>query len=361
VAIWDTFFERRAEFARAGDEERMRLANLHDEGFRCQETNPEESVALFTLGRQVAEQLAEPWWVFFYDVWRTLAMTGYVEDYARGLDLAINCVLQARKPQFADHAWRVAAFNTLLGCYLEIDPEGYAGEIQRTLDYLDTLIPPGPHDDRLVMLGRRRFFLAGLERWNEARAVALEQLALCDGDTDHDDNWYGLSPASFLCWLGARQEDWASVQQYARLLEEWALPIHAAQEERCEADLWLAILARRAGDEPTARRRQRSAVARMGRLRIPCDVFYFDGLALYHELGGQLGHALRVRDKELAQFQGRGTHFRECTAHLKRSRLLARMGKLGATDLEAARSAMFNLRRPQRWLAQLQALAAQSL
>jgi hypothetical protein len=356
VGIWDSFFQRRREFVQANDQERLRMTDLHDEGFRCQETNPEESVALFTLGRQLAERLGEPWWVFFYDVWRTLAMTSYVEDYTRGLDLAVACVLQARKPQFADHAWRVAAFNTVLGCYLEIDPQGYAAEIQQTLDYLDTIIPPGPQDDRLVMLGRKRSFLAGLERWDEARAVALEQLALCDADTDHDDDWYGLSPVSFLCWLAGRQEDWAAMAQYADLLEEWALPIHAAQEERCEAELWQAILSRRAGDDRAARRSQRSAVARMARLGIPCDAFYLDALAQFHELGGNLANALRVRDKELAQFQGKGAHFRECEAHLKRCKLLARMARLRDSDLEAAHTAVKKLRRPQKYLTALDTL-----
>jgi hypothetical protein len=360
VGIWDSFFERRLEFAQANDQDRLRMTDLHDEGFRLQETRPEESFALFTRGRQLAAQLGEPWWVFFYDVWRTLAMTSYVEDYVRGLDLAVACVLEARKPQFAEHAWRIAAFNTLLGCYLEIDPNGYATEIEQTLDYLDTIIPPGPQDDRLVMLGRRRSFLSALDRLDEARAVALEQLALCDEDTDHDDDWYGLSPVSFLCWLGARQEDWPAVARYAELLYEWALPIHAAQEERCEAELWQAVLARRAGDEAAARRRQRSAVARMGRLGIPCDVFYLDALALYHELGGNLGHALRVRDRELAQFRGKGTYWRECEAHLKRCRLLARMGRLTDADLDAAQAAVGQLRRPQKYRDALKQLRSDS-
>jgi hypothetical protein len=208
----------------------------------------------------------------------------------------------------------------------------------------------------MVMLGRRRSFLAGLQRFAEAHEVALEQLALCDADEEHSDDWYGLSPAGFVCWLAARQEDWSTLAHYADLLEEWALPIHAAQEERAEAELWQAILARRAGDETTARRRQRNAVARMGRLGILCDVFYLDALALYHEVGGNLGHALRVRDKELAQFAGKGTHFRECEAHLKRCKLLAKMGKLRQSDLDAAHRAVGQLRRPEYYLTELKRL-----
>ena len=52
------------------------------------------------------------------------------------------------------------------------DPEGYAGPIRQALAYLEAELPPGPNDDRYVMLGEKRHFFMGMDRFEEARAVA---------------------------------------------------------------------------------------------------------------------------------------------------------------------------------------------
>jgi hypothetical protein len=355
MGIWDTFFERRREFARNGNRDGLRLADMHDEGFACQETEPEKSVAIFTEARRLAEQLGEPWWVFFYDVWRALAMNVYVRDSARGLELAIASVIQARKPEFADHAWRVAAFNELLECYIRIDPAGYAEEILQTIDHLETIIPAGPNDDRMVLLICKQRFLERLGRLDEARAVALELLELDDLGT-HDNRWYGLRAVSYLCWLAARQQDWEALAGHAELLEDWAAAIPAAQQFQAEAGLWQAVCARCASDEATAQRRARSVTGRVARAKMTCDVHFHDAVALFHELGDNSPSLLNGHDRELAELEGKGRHCRAAEVHVRRCALLARMGKLRPDDLAAARAAVGKLRRPEKYLADLDAL-----
>src|SRR5262249_42571806 len=151
------------------------------------------------------------------------------------------------------HPWRVAPFNSLLECYLSIDPLGYADEIQQTFDFLETILPRQPYDDLLVLLGHRWDFLAAQEKWEEARAVAQQRLAIKAANPERTSHFYGLSPASFLCWLSARQEDWDGLRHYAGLLEEWSASCSESDEYRSEAAIWQALAARQAGEEAAAR------------------------------------------------------------------------------------------------------------
>jgi hypothetical protein len=359
MSIWDWFFECVSEFRAAGDEERLRMADLHDQGFALQETDPDRALAAFTEGRQLAERLGESWWALFYDVWRVIALLGYKNDFRSVLDLAVHCALEVRKPHYAGHPWRFAAYNNLIAAYVGIDAEGYAEQIQQALAYLEAELPPEPNDDRYVMLGEKRHFFMATDRFAEAHQVAMTHLSLIDADDDPSNvGWYSVSVNADLCWLSWRLGDWEAVAGYAAATEEVARRVHQSESELAEALLWQAVLARRGGDEETAKRRHRAATARMGRLRRPASDEYFDALVLYHELGENLGLALKVRDRELQTVAGTGQLAYECQAHLKRCRLLARMGRLTDADLQAARAAARTLRKPGKPLAQIERIAS---
>jgi hypothetical protein len=352
MAIWDWFHDCCRQFAAAGDEERLRMAALHDEGFNCQETDPNRSIAVFTEGRQLAERLGEPWWVLFYDTWRVIATLGYKKDFRNVLDLAVRCALEVRKPQYAGHPWRFAAFNNLVHAYVGIDADGYAAEIEDALAYLEAEIPPGPNDDRYVMLGDKRAFLIERGLLPEAYAVAQTQVALVDSDGGNAD-WYAVQVHSALCWLCAQSGDWDGVAAHAETTEKLARRRGQCETELAEAQLWQAVLARRAGDEAQAGRAYRTATARMARLRTPPSPDYHDALALYFALAGDLPRALRVRDRELESIVERGRLAYECRVRIKRCRLLAQMGQLQEADLAVARASAGKLRLPERFLAEI--------
>src|SRR5205823_998324 len=135
-------------------------------------------------------------------VWRVIALLGYKHDFRNVLDLAAHCALEVRKPQYAGHPWRFAAYNNLVAAYVGIDPEGHAEQIRQALAYLDAELPPEPNDDRYVMLGEKRQFLMATERLEEARAVAMTHLCLLDSDDDPSNvGWYSVSVNADLCWL----------------------------------------------------------------------------------------------------------------------------------------------------------------
>jgi hypothetical protein len=354
--IWDWFNDCRFEWQDAGDDERLRLVDLHHEGFRHQETDPETTLALFTEGRQLAQKLNEPWWVLFYDVWRVIAYLSYLRDFKRGLELAVACAVEVRKPQFAGHPWRIACFNELTYAYVNVDPVGYAEQIQQTLDFLETEIPPGPNDDRLVMMNFKRNFYRGVGRYEDAYQTALAEINLAHSDQQLDRSWYAVAGICALCWICWKRGAWDEVAHFADATAEMASLHDNRQAELAEATAWHAVLARRQGDEERARRAYRRAAARMGRLGAPANAEYFDALCLFHEMAGGTAEALRARDRELAALDGRGQLAYECDVHLERCRLKKALGRLTADDVATARRAAGLLKQPARWLARIEAL-----
>jgi hypothetical protein len=83
---------------------------------------------------------------------------------------------------------------------------------------------------------------------------------------------------------------------------------------------------------------------------------YFHALAAYHEMRGNSAEALRVRDAEWQTIADRGRLAYECEVLIERCRLLARMGQLEPTHREAARQAAGKLRRPERYLVDIDAI-----
>jgi hypothetical protein len=357
MGIWDQFHEFRKAFHLAGDEDRLLLVFLHSEGFACQETDPDRTLAIFTEGRQLAQRLGEPWFVLFYDVWRVIALLSYKHDFRNVLDLAIQCALEMRKPANAQHAWRFAAFNNLVNAYAGIDPEGYDAPIRQALAYLEAEIPPGPNDDRYVMMTHKRRFLADAGRIDDAYRVAQEQLVLADTDRNrHNADWYTIAVHNHLCGLCQQMSDWEGVASHASAVEELAQRVDQSQINLAEALAWQALLARRAGDDLTAGKFFRQAIARMARLQRAPTREYFEALCLYHEMGGDPARALRVRDRELETVLDRGQLAYECHIRVERCRLLAERGNLQDSDLTAARAAARTLKSPARYLERIERL-----
>jgi hypothetical protein len=354
--LWGWFNERREDFRRTGDRERMRLVTLHHEGFALQETNPDGSYEIFTEGRNLAKRLDEPWFVYFYDVWRVQALTSYRQDYRNVLELAVHCVLEGRKPAFEHHPWKLAASNHLIDCYLGIDSLGYAEQIREALDYLEEVIEPGPNSHRYVMTRHKRQFALDREALDEARSLALEVLALTDADDEgHRSRWFALPCLLDLAWIAWRQGDWESVAGQVDQAEGLAPRVDQSQAEMAEAQVWQAVLCRRAGEEEGARRYTRAAAGRMSRLRSPAGPRYYDVLSLFFELGGDLERVVKVRDRELEGIADRGRLAYECDVLTKRLKALTRAGRLEEADIAAVRAAAGKLRKPEPYLAKIEA------
>jgi hypothetical protein len=266
----------------------------------------------------------------------------------------VRCSLDAHKPALAGHPWHFASYNNLLNAYLHTDPAGHAPAIQQALDYMDTAVPPGTNAHRYVMLGRKREFGQRTGRFDDARAVAHEQLALCASDPSSGQaTWHATYVHCGLAWLAWRADDWEGVAGHAAQAEECARA-RGQECELAEALAWQAAVARRQGDEAAAGRALRSATARLARVAAVPAWEYHDARCAYYELGGDLRRAVQWRRRELEAVAGKGRLGYECRLHTERCRLLSLLGKLTAADVEAARAAALRLRQPASYLAELE-------
>ncbi len=345
MSLWDWIYEFRYIAHHRNDNDRIRLATIFDEAYKSWETDPDHAFALIMEGRDLAKMLSEEWWVLFYEHWRLQWLLYCKPDYREILDLAVKAALEARKPQYADLPQRICLQEDLIAAYLEIDPVGYAEKIEQALDYVDKEIVPGTQC-QLCVANRRTTFELDKGNLKAARDCGLQAVSFAESNffSHHAAGAY-----SSLCNIAYLEEDFDSLAEWAEAGEE--LSRHAERKSLiAEFLLWKALLARRSGEDDQAGRLHRQATTRISRLLKPPEESYLDVLAYYHEMGGRLGHALRVREKELEQIQGKGMVAYECQVHIKKCRLLKQLGRLQPEDLREARHRAKMLKKPQRYL-----------
>jgi hypothetical protein len=353
MSVWDWVREYRRDAAARGDAARLRLTRLEHDAADFMESDPDRALALLDEGRRLAVALHEPRWALFYDHWRLQVLLHHKCDYREAGDLAVRAALEARKPAFADLPQRNCLQEDLINYYLGVDPVGHEAAVEQALSFMEQEVAPDM-ECRFCLATCRTRFERERGRPDAARAAGLRALALAEDDGEAH---YAVNAHTHLCHLAFLGGDLDALREYATGGEELARALPLKQSELATFVLWQALLARRDGDEGRARRLQRAASARMGRLKAPPGEEYFDAWAAYHEEGGNHAAALQVRDRQLAGLAGTGQHAYECRARLRRCRLLARLDRLTDADLDAARAAAGRLRRPAAALAELARLA----
>jgi hypothetical protein len=360
MTIWDWIRDFRAEAQKQGDEQRHRLSRLHNEAYALRETNPERARALYEEGARLARMLNEPWWVLYYDDWRVTALRCFLRDYRNVLDLAVQNTLEVRKPQYDHCPLRFPIHSSLVFTYLGIDPVGYAEPVQQALDYLEQNLSPVGEDKYMVHGGRREFFveMGWLDR---AEEVARRVLAVADGDDDRTSNCVHHSVFNYcdLCEIAWRRPDFEALAQWSAEGER------AARRENLQMELgmllmWQAVAARKGGNDERGQYLCRRAASRVSRLGMPPTSGYYTALSAFHTLGGDLTTALQVRRRELESIAGRGRLAYECTCRTEIARLLAQLGEPVEEALAAAREAAGKLRRPDRYLEEIERLASRA-
>src|SRR5262249_40568670 len=146
--------------------------------------DPDRSLELCEEGRRQAQALNEPWWVLFFDHWKSTALMHWKRDFRTILDHTVRLALEVRKPHFEQHPLRLTVFDDLVSAYLGIDPEGHAAAIQQALDYLETEVPNEPDSNRYLLHARQRRFALDHGKLDEAWELSQKELALADQDSE---------------------------------------------------------------------------------------------------------------------------------------------------------------------------------
>jgi hypothetical protein len=341
-----------------GEPDRLRLLECYAQAYRARETNPDLAVGCFDEGRQLATKLGEPWWALFYAKERVDALLHFKRDYRRVLDLAVQTVVEVRKPQNAMYPGRLGIWDSLLAAYLGIDPEGYAGEIQQALDYLEREVPPEPDGARYLLLARKRIFHRECGRLAEAYDTSMEELNLGAADPDKSRAiHFGVFTYCELCQIAAAIQQFQTVGEWATTAAEFARHV-GHQCELSEALAWQAVAALQAGETDRARRTYQTATTTAGRLLMPPKQGYYNALALYHQKHGDWDRVLSVHEAELETVADRGRLLLECRVRIKCCALLARLNRLQPAAVKAAREAAGKLRQPDKYLQEIDQLGA---
>ncbi len=183
--------------------------------------------------------------------------------------------------------------------------------------------------------------------------IAFNNEAEASGDRDrHRAEHFLVFVYCALCEVAAARGDWDNLAGWSETGDAIARRV-GHQVELSELLAWRAVVARQRGEEDKALRLARSAGARQKAQRMPPSRGFYDGLCLYHELGGDLPGLLAVRDRELKDVSGWGRFLTEARCRVHRCKLLARMGQPLEEELTAARAAAAKLRDPAPLLAEL--------
>lgn len=357
-AEWREFYERVDAWQRAGDAERLALVDLYYEACRDRETEPARQFDLLTQARNEAQRLHEPWWILFFEAQRLSTLTADLHDFARALPLAMELMVRFSGPEGQAHPQRVIVLINVLYVYLQVDPLGYRNELERGFAELDGLIGPGPTVNRFVLDYRRTEYLCDTERWDEARNLAHQSLAMADRSGDPDlQIWHGAWALFLLCEICHALGRLDEVAAHAADMEERSAKRGHLMRTRASALLWLAVTQRSKGDERAASRSFHRGMRYLKDLDAREEVCA-EPIARYYEIGGELKEAVSVRDRELTAIARKGMLHRACRVQIERCRLLSRAGALTPADVAKVRESAAQLRVPEWYLERLARIAA---
>ncbi len=355
MSIWQWVHEFARDASESGDDQRFQIYQLALEASEYGKEDPELNLATLNEGRALASQLNEPWWILFFDHWRLQNLLNYQRDFREVVEIAVTATLEARKPIYAHFPQRICLHEDLITAYLGIDPLGYSNVITEAMDYMKAEVP----DDvecRFCAESCRAEFALVCNDLDGAEKSARRTLKMADEcETQSTSDHHGAAACGYLCTVSYRRQDWESLREWSDMGEE----LNRKRDEDLGLAtqlIWKAILTRIHGDEDQAKRIRHRAISRVKRARSTPGADYYDALCAFHEQGDELDKALLVRERELARISGKGRLHDECQIHLKRCRILAKLGELSEEALQEAREAANRLRDPKPILAELDQL-----
>lgn len=353
--LWDWMHDSMFQFEVDEDDERLRMAEVFDEAVDLKERDPQTMVSMFQQARNQARSLGETWWAYFYDVWISLGYEEHIGDLQKGLEQATRCVLEGRKPILKEHPWRIAAFNSLLSCYVKLDPIGYTKEIEDTIHELSQEIPPEGSEHRYILMDEHERFLLAIGKVEDAKEVALQHLSLFESD-GYTEDWYVIGALTTLCHVATKERDWDALESYAKEAETRMAYDDSNALKLAELKLWQAVSAMHKGNTLDAKRLMRQASQKVSNKEKRPGRGYYEALVQFHLAGDDLEAVLQVREEQLSGLQDKGQNGYECDVYLARCKVLQQLGKLSKDDIDNARIIAESLRQPEAFLQQIDQL-----
>lgn len=347
--IWDWFNQG---YYHANPEVR-RLPHLFHEAWDRNETDPQECNSRLLNARALADALHEPWWVLFFDYWRCILLWARLDDLHTAQRIGIQMTVDAKKPLYERHPLVPRIYNQLVSIFTYVDPVGYQDRIQELMSFLETSVDIDEDIEYLLLANRANLYFA-MDNLDKAREWALKSL----NHISHR-SYYAASAYSKLALYSYIRKDYDRLVEY---IEEGEKHARAAERKLiiCEMLAWHALLGQLNGDPLQAHRYYVLALKNRERIGTTPTFTYHDIMCDYLEREGNTEQALELRTQQLATLIPSGLIHELCDCHLMLCRLLGRMGKLTAGDLDAARACANDLLKPARYLEKIAQIEAKN-
>lgn len=353
MSIWDWVRDSIRRAHAAGNPNPLRLYEMYQEAMSYHSKDPAQTTARLIQARDLAIELQEPWWAQFCEHWRLQTLLCDQRDYGQALDGAVHAAIETRKPPYAQFPQRICIQEDMIMAYMGIDPEGYGDHAEQALNYMQAEVSQEAECNQCINELRTEIAIR-LNRLDvaEASALAALQQAKAKGDRMH-------SAIAFrhLCIVAFRRGDYGVIAGYA---QEAVTDAYASSHNASILGglMWQALAARKAGDERTASRTFRTAVARLKQTdALPGEDFY-EALTALHEAVGAYDQALQTRQHELAKIEGKGQIAHECLCRLEICRLRRLLGQTAdiEAELQTIEAVAALLKKPASVLAKVQQL-----
>ncbi len=318
--------------------------SLYQQATWQREDNPQAALMLYRQARELARRGGQqPQEALRIDYTIGQIYLYDLLDFGKGLEVAVETALEARKPHYDDRELRFLIEDNLMCAYMGIDPHGYAPLIAEAIEQMKQPMPPTLDGITTVQWALARFALV-MERWEEAEREIQRYLAMSQSI------WHDTTLAlALLGQLMLEQKRWVELLICAeRGLTFMIYPIYSASAAELLAAA--ALTQHHLGQPEAAALSAQRAVRRAAASRRSVDSPYYDALCAYHENSGDPATALDLRRTQVAGMASKGQLYWEARARLALIRLLKLTGQPVADEAAQARSIIRKLRQPDRLL-----------
>lgn len=324
---------------------------LFIEGFDQRHENPAKATQLMRQASALAKEEGDLHEALFMDHWILQTVISISDDYALGLELAVQTTVEARKPMYKGQMERICVHDDLIRAYIGIDPIGQSKLIQDAIDYMEKEADPSVQCYFCLMSIRSTFELA-FGATDRAENAITRYLSECALDDDH----HRAIALMRRCELEALRQNWEAALSFANTA---MLAIGSNEQLQDELPTMLAakaLASHHLGQADDAARFAQQAVYKAAQFPYPMNRVYYKMLCDYYELTGQAPLALEQRQHQLAALVGKGQPYWESLVRLEYARLSKQLGQPYHEQGEAIRALAAKLKQPNIVLDPLAAL-----
>ncbi len=312
-----------------------RYFELHWEWHHYFDSDPDRVIAMLEEAINIAEQLGQDLWRMESRHWLAQTIIFKKRDYVKGLPLAVQSAVEARKPHYQGWSTRICLYQDLIAAHVGTDPVSYQETIETALDHMQKEAPPESQCTQ-CLAGERAMF--ELRRGDINAAMLASQSYLSKADNSH----HGSNAHIYLSYLAFLQNDWAAMLSHAETAEKLGRD-NQSQDNIVEGLILQAV----AHLELGAVEQAKHCFAQSESVRALCNVIfgmrYWTIRVAYYELLDDLDAAIEARQSHLTSINGLGALREEAEAWLDLCRLQKQKGDIPHESVQQTRAAIERL------------------